>query len=210
MTARDVPEGDGQLSNLKVAGHSMLIINKGISSVMCVCLCFSYSPCICVLIPDGSTCSIVSRLHSRVHLWVKPSLQPLSKSHWLQPKGSERVWYDVSAFTRLCKWSIKLRQICSVLLEAVGIRLTGQYSNAPLSAGSVHRLIGDHRGRNGYRKPDTVSEHISDLILHCNLQPQTHQLWVNTNRKGQQTKGVSKCEPGTLVRYRRYYIFNAV
>lgn len=45
----------------------------------------SYSFSTCELVPDGRTCSIVSCLHSRVHLWEKPSLTPLSKSHWLHP-----------------------------------------------------------------------------------------------------------------------------
>lgn len=49
----------------------------------------SYSFSMCELVPDGRTCSIVSCLHSRVHLWEKHRFTPLSKSHWLQPAEKE-------------------------------------------------------------------------------------------------------------------------
>lgn len=54
--------------------------------------------------------------------------------------------------------------------------LTGQYGDTMLFIGSVHQLISNHRGRNGHRKADTVSEHSSDFTLHCNLRPQTYKL----------------------------------
>lgn len=47
MTARDVPEEDGQLSNLKVTGHSMFIIRESLTSCVSVCVSLTLHVFVC-------------------------------------------------------------------------------------------------------------------------------------------------------------------